>query len=359
MLENINSGTGTLRADIPDRDVDKSGTPFQQGDVLFGKLRPYLAKSWHATWDGIAVGDIHVYRPYGNTDSRFLSYVVQSSDFVKFAENHSYGTKMPRCEWSSICSYQLADMALETQQRIADYLDRETAEIDAAVTDLDRYVELLEKRRTTRLVEETRIRTSTRMTKIGRHAQVILGKTLQAEQKNANEELVNYVRAGSIQPNGVFDGEEKQMWMTPGEQSTYSILAGDVLVVEGGAGYGRSITLDHDLQGWGFQNHVIRIRPQSGWIGQFIDYSIRAHKAEGLIDLLAVGATIPGFSSERARNLPIAFLSEEEQRQVVHSLDEEMGEIDSLIAESTKLRDLLLKRRSVLITEVVTGRKQV
>jgi type I restriction enzyme S subunit len=72
-----------------------------------------------------------------------------------------------------------------------------------------------------------------------------------------------------------------------------------------------------------------------------------------------VGATIPGFSSERVRNLPIAFLGESEQREVVHILDEEMDEIDSLISDSTKLRELLLKRRSVLITDVVTGRKQV
>ena len=248
---------------------------------------------------------------------------------------------------------------LETQRRIADYLDRETAEIDAAVADLDKYVELLEKRRTLRLIEETRIRSSARMTTIGRHAQVSLGKTLQSEQKSQNEQLVNYVRAGNIQPNGVFDGEAKQMWMTPDEQSAYSLLPGDVLVVEGGAGFGRSLTLNLGLQGWGFQNHVIRIRPQSGWIGKFIDYSIRAHKTDGLIDLLAVGATIPGFSADKARNLPIAFLTEREQSEVVQTLDKDMDEIDFLIAESTRLRDLLLKRRSVLITEVVTGRKQV
>jgi type I restriction enzyme S subunit len=221
----------------------------------------------------------------------------------------------------ALASLKIAYPSIETQQRIADYLDRETAEIDAAVADLDRYVDLLEKRRTLRLVEETGIRGTSSMTMIGRHAQVALGKTLQSEQKNDNEQLVNYVRAGNIQPNGIFNGEEKQMWMTPDEQATYSILPDDVLVVEGGAGYGRSITFDHGLEGWGFQNHVIRIRPQSGWVGKFIDYSIRAHKADGLLDLLAVGATIPGFSSERVRNLPIAFLGESEQREVVHILD--------------------------------------
>src|SRR5699024_5372302 len=47
------------------------------------------------------------------------------------------------------------------------------------------------------------------------------------------------------------------------------------------------------------------------------------------------------------------------QKEVSAYLNKETAEIDALIAESTTLRDLLLKRRSVLITEVVTGRKQV
>src|SRR5699024_7757157 len=62
--------------------------------------------------------------------------------------------KMPRSEWSKLRQYPIPLPTLETQQRIADYLDRETTEIDAAVADLDRYVELLEKRRRA-LVHET------------------------------------------------------------------------------------------------------------------------------------------------------------------------------------------------------------
>lgn len=294
-------------------------------------------------------------------DLRFVAYQLRAAVKAGWIAALAKGIRVRSTQFDrpALASLNIAYPTVETQQRIADYLDRETAEIDAAVADLDKYVELLEKRRTLRLIEETRIRSSAHMTTIGRHAQVSLGKTLQPEQKSQNEQLVNYVRAGNIQPNGVFDGEAKQMWMTPDEQSAYSLLPGDVLVVEGGAGFGRSLTLNLGLQGWGFQNHVIRIRPQSGWIGKFIDYSIRAHKTDGLIDLLAVGATIPGFSADKARNLPIAFLTEREQSEVVQTLDKDMDEIDSLIAESTRLRDLLLKRRSVLITEVVTGRKQV
>ena len=334
----------------------------KKGDIVINSRSDRRGASGLSDRDGSVSLIYIVLKPnLEKINPEFAHHLIRSKGFQE--EFYRFGTGIVADLWSTryerMAQIRVPLPPMETQQRIADYLDRETAEIDAAVADLDRYVELLEKRRTLRLIEETRIRSSARMTTIGRHAQVSLGKTLQSEQKSQNEQLVNYVRAGNIQPNGVFDGEAKQMWMTPDEQSAYSLLPGDVLVVEGGAGFGRSLTLNLGLQGWGFQNHVIRIRPQSGWIGKFIDYSIRAHKTDGLIDLLAVGATIPGFSADKARNLPIAFLTEREQSEVVQTLDKDMDEIDFLIAESTRLRDLLLKRRSVLITEVVTGRKQV
>ena len=61
-----------------------------------------------------------------------------------------------------------------------------------------------------------------------------------------------------------------------------------------------------------------------------------------------------GFYDQKFR---IPILSE--QQRLTSIMRERTSEIESLIAESTKLRNLLLKRRSVLITEVVTGRKQV
>lgn len=347
------------------RRTDTSYTQFRRGDVLVPKVTPtvFHGRSMIAETEtevGLATSEVHVLRPKNGADARWITYNLLSSQFLDHARGAVYGVGgLQRISSGYLGGYKVAETDISVQRRIADYLDRETAEIDAAVADLDKYVELLERRRTEVLIEETRIRAADSKTRIGRHAEVVLGKTLQLGAKQETDQLVNYVRAGNIQPNGVFAGEVKKMWMSPEEMFTLSIEPGDVLVVEGGAGYGRSLTIESGLPGWGFQNHVIRIRARRGWVGKFIDYTIRAHKADGLIDLLSVGATIPGLSSDRVRTLPIAFLNEAEQLKVVRNLDREMAEIDALIADSTKLRDLLIKRRSVLITEVVTGRKQV
>ena len=70
-LEDIVPGTGTLVSGSLSQ-YSAEGTTFEKGDVLFGKLRPYLAKYWLADREGVAGGDIHVYRPRKGVDSRYL-----------------------------------------------------------------------------------------------------------------------------------------------------------------------------------------------------------------------------------------------------------------------------------------------
>lgn len=192
-------------------------------------------------------------------------------------------------------------------------------------------------------------------TRVKLKAAVSLGKTVQSKQKNAEEVQRNYVRAAHIQPHGRLALDEQPMWFTTSELEQLSLRANDVLVVEGGAGYGRSVVLKEDLPEWGFQNHVIRVRPNPGVVGEFIHYTFLAHYNAGLIDLLADGATIPALSSDKARELPILSVDEHCQRKIVDIVERETAEIDAMLADITELRDLLAERRAAVIAAAVTG----
>jgi type I restriction enzyme S subunit len=98
--EDIVSGTGRLNKDIYAKQSSKSGIVFQQGDVLYGKLRPYLQNWLLPTFDGLAVGDFWVLQPQ-NADSSFLYRLIQSRQFDEVA-NQSTGTKMPRADWKLV-----------------------------------------------------------------------------------------------------------------------------------------------------------------------------------------------------------------------------------------------------------------
>ena len=94
------SGAGRLNKDIYAKQSSKSGIAFHQGDVLYGKLRPYLQNWLVPTFDGLAVGDFWVLQPQ-NADSSFLYRLIQSRQFDEVA-NQSTGTKMPRADWKLV-----------------------------------------------------------------------------------------------------------------------------------------------------------------------------------------------------------------------------------------------------------------
>lgn len=114
-FEDINSGIGTLNKNISQKVGHKKGLLFEAGDVLFGKLRPYLQNWLLCQFAGIAVGDFWVLQPQ-NISSAFLYYLIQSEAYQSVA-NISSGTKMPRSSWPlvsetlfSIPKYKEANM---------------------------------------------------------------------------------------------------------------------------------------------------------------------------------------------------------------------------------------------------------
>jgi len=98
--EDIISGTGRLNKDIYAKKSRKSGIAFHKGDVLYGKLRPYLQNWLLPAFDGLAVGDFWVLQPK-NVDSSFLYRLIQSCQFYEVA-NQTTGTKMPRADWKLV-----------------------------------------------------------------------------------------------------------------------------------------------------------------------------------------------------------------------------------------------------------------
>ena len=109
-LENIESSTGRLIGETAATDESalsasgESGSlsnTFEPGDVLFGKLRPYLAKAWVAAFPGRCTTELLVMQPV-ETESRFLRYVCLSRDFIDAVDASTFGSKMPRADWDFI-----------------------------------------------------------------------------------------------------------------------------------------------------------------------------------------------------------------------------------------------------------------
>src|SRR5947207_2580955 len=100
-----------------------SKVSFAPGDVLFGKLRPYLIKSWLATFAGTCSSEIWVLRAAREIcEPRFLHQLTLSTKFAS-ATHASSGSKMPRADWDFVSEYPFLVPPLAEQRKIADILD--------------------------------------------------------------------------------------------------------------------------------------------------------------------------------------------------------------------------------------------
>lgn len=121
-LEHIEQGTGRLAGSTTTTEASSTKLAFQAGDVLFGKLRPYLQKFWLAECEGVCSSEIWVLRPNRNRClPEFLACLLQSAEFMR-AVNASAGSKMPRADWDFVERTPLLLPPLGTQLEITNLL---------------------------------------------------------------------------------------------------------------------------------------------------------------------------------------------------------------------------------------------
>jgi restriction endonuclease S subunit len=153
-LENIESKTGRLISLENENNFQGELRKFQKGDVLFNKLRPYLAKAYLADKNGGCLGELLIFRSKGELIPTFLFYRVLSYDFIKIVDSSTYGSKMPRASWDDFISQLLIPYPQNGEQTaIANYLDRKTDQMDDVISKTHHEIELLHEYRTALISE--------------------------------------------------------------------------------------------------------------------------------------------------------------------------------------------------------------
>jgi len=145
-LENIEGWTGRLVS--TDSAYQGQDVEFLDGDILFGKLRPYLAKVYRCKSLGVGFGDILVYRPKSHMDSDFSFYQFLNEQFISIVDSSTYGTKMPRASSEFIGEMYLPTPPKPEQKEIASYLDTQTQKIDTLIEKSQQAITLLKERKT-------------------------------------------------------------------------------------------------------------------------------------------------------------------------------------------------------------------
>lgn len=106
-------------------EVTSGKTRFCEGDVLFGKLRPYFRKVVRPDFAGICSTDIWALYSDDEAilDSGYLHWIIADSAFSEFANSAETGTRMPRAAWQWVSTYEVSLPPLNEQRRIAEVLE--------------------------------------------------------------------------------------------------------------------------------------------------------------------------------------------------------------------------------------------
>ena len=105
---------------------------FKSGDVLFGKLRPNLAKVASPNFSGVCSTEALVLRPNSKMNSDYLKYSMLEQSFIEDVVSSTYGAKMPRASWSFIGSKIIHVPSIEDQKHIVSSLKERISKIDEA-----------------------------------------------------------------------------------------------------------------------------------------------------------------------------------------------------------------------------------
>lgn len=292
----------------------------------------------------------------------------------------SSGTTRSRIPLGTMATRMLALPSLKEQATIVDFLDRETAKIDALIVEQEKLIALLaEKRQATishavthGLNPDAPMKSSGiawlecvpvhwRVTRLRHVATVQTGIAKGKDMAGKRSISVPYLRVANVQAGFLSLDDVATIEIEPEQLERYRLLPEDVLMNEGGDfdKLGRGAIWNGEIEDCIHQNHVFAVRAHSvssQWLSQLIgsDYAqfyfmTRSKQSTNLASI----------SSTNIMELPVLVPPDDEQVAILDFLEQEMSRLSQLEIEAGRAVVLLKERRSALITAAVTGQIDV
>ena len=349
-LENIDSWTGRYIA--TESKYQGEEVEFQANDILFGKLRPYLAKVFQCKAKGVAFGDLLTYSPKKSTSSTYAFYSLVSEPFIKIVDSSTYGAKMPRASVDFINEMLIFLPSFQEQKTIANYLDKATTKIDTLIEKQTQLIALLKEKRqavissaVTRGLDASVPMKDSGVEWLGEIPEGWVGRKFKysariqggKDQKEVLDDNGDYPVYGS---GGIF-----------GQAREYLYNGESVLL-------GRKGTVDKPLyvtgKFWTVDTMYFTKIEALVSVRWFFYSCLTIH-----FDYYQYGSAVPSMTQEDLHNIKFSTPSLKEQEEIANYLDRTTSKIDTLTEKQTQLIALLKEKRTALISAAVTGKIDV
>lgn len=144
-LENIVSWKGSFVK--TDSVYEGNGILYKKGDILFGKLRPYLAKVLLAENEGEALGDFWVMRPNDFVLPNYVKFIFLCYSLIELIDSTTYGAKMPRADWNANSKTLIPIPSITEQYKICEYINQMIDYTNSIISKNEHRIALLRERK--------------------------------------------------------------------------------------------------------------------------------------------------------------------------------------------------------------------
>lgn len=292
----------------------------------------------------------------------YLHHLIRSRPFQE--EYFRFGTGIVDDLWSTrfsrMAQIRIPLPSVETQRRIADYLDWETGQIDETIARIDRVVELLEERH--QAFVDSCVQNS------GKYAPLSLViKQSQTGPFGTQLSAEEYVPGGIpiINPTHIQDEKivpEKHISVSAStfeRLKRFALSEGDLILGRKGDVRKSALMKASDLPALCGSDSLF-LRPDLNQVNpSFLRWWFRSSEAFEHLSTHSVGATLAGLNQEIIQLTRVPLPPLDEQSNIVQRLEEDTSSNALMKEKAQTMRDLLLERRSAVITDAVTGRIEV
>jgi type I restriction enzyme S subunit len=376
-LEHIESGAISVKTWGHSSEVRSAKNVFEPGDVLYGKLRPYLDKAVLASFRGVCSTELIPLQGKPNRlDSMFLTCLVHSRPFIQHAIDTTGGTNLPRTSWNSLKELSLSIPPLAEQQAIAHVLrtvqraKEATEKVIAAARQLKQSLmrhlftygpvrveeadQVPQRETDYGAVPET-----WRTMPLSECAVVQTGVAKGRKLNGAEAISVPYLRVANVQDGYLDLSEIKTIEIRRSELSRFSLETGDVVLTEGGDfdKLGRGFIWNGEVPGCVHQNHIFAVRANRDLLmPEFLAYLTQS--AYGKAYFLSVAhktTNLACINTTKLKALPTLVPTKDEQKEIVAS----MKGVDQKLAIEERKRNALDLLFRTLLHHLMTGKVRV
>lgn len=358
-LEHIEEATGRLICTGNSSDTSSIKNKFYNGDILFGKLRPYLRKYHMTDFSGVCVTEILVLTEK-KSNNKFCYYNLQQDNFIEYINSKTFGTKMPRTSWNDIKEYPICIPPLKEQQKIAEILSTVDSQIDGAHKIIKKTKELkkgLMQRLLTRGIGHTELKKTeigeipvewevkrfSDISKINQGLQIAIEERF----KEVAENRLPYITIQYINDKSNIDNQ----FYIDNANSSVVCYEEDILMTRTG-NTGVVVTNEYGV----FHNNFFKVDfNREVLIKDFLVYYLKSTQIQKLILNYAGSTTIPDLKHKDFYRIPVIIPSIEEQKHIADILISVDNEIKYYENKKTKLEEI----KKGLMQQLLTGKIRV